>query len=189
MLFNCHSSMFVGPMPYDLPRVCLHQEAFPLSNSLQPARPAVASRSCSSRGPVWICVIVTGSITTFKYENIICNNKNKLAWCHLHTKCIYSSVSDTNHTRKESVPRAYVSTASHYSLSLKHKPAQISGLAVSKIYIEVHIRLRVTTVYRKVIYGAFWGEEGRVIWSEWVSERSWEEVKLPWPLNNHQKIH
>ena len=85
MLFNCHSCRFVcRPMPY----VCPAKSVFTpgtIPNSLQPARPAVASRSCSSHGPVSICVIVTGSITTLKYDNIICNNKNKLARCHLCT--------------------------------------------------------------------------------------------------------
>lgn len=128
MFFNCHSSRFVcRPAPYVLPSVCLHQELVPLSNSVQPDRPAVASRSCFSRGPVCICVILTGSITTLKCNNIICNNKNKLTRWHLCTTCTYSSVSwkrATQTTRtlsNEPAPKTHVSTTSRYSLSPKHK--------------------------------------------------------------------
>lgn len=112
-------------MPYVLPRVCLHREPFPLSNSLQPARPAVASRSCSSRGLVWICVIVTGSITTLKCDNIICNNKNKLARCHLCTTSTYSSVSRERatqtthtHTRAHKEERACTQSTCEHDVSL-----------------------------------------------------------------------
>lgn len=56
--------------------------------------------------PVWICVIVTGSITTLKCNNIICNNKNQLAQCHLCTTCTYSPVRgdiEENHTHTHSL--------------------------------------------------------------------------------------
>lgn len=90
-------------------------EPFPLSNSVYPAWVAVVSRSWSGRGPVWICVIVTGSITELKCDNIICNNKNKLAVCQLYTIYAYSSVrgeidkktTHTNPQRNESAPNAH----------------------------------------------------------------------------------
>lgn len=85
-------------LPYVLPRVCLYQEAFPVSNSLRPARPGVVSHSCPSHDLISIHVIVTGSITTFKCNNIICNNKNKLVLCHVHTTCTLSSATQTTHT-------------------------------------------------------------------------------------------
>lgn len=83
--------------PYALPRVCLHQP-LPLTNSFRPGRPTVVSRSRSSRAPVWIYVIVTGSITALKRCNLICNNKNKLARCCLHTECTYNSATQSGHT-------------------------------------------------------------------------------------------
>lgn len=87
--FNCHSSRSVCRlMPYVLPIVCLHHEPFPLSHSVQSNRQAVASCSCSSRGPVWFDVIVSSSITMLKCDNTICNNKNKLARCHVYVQHI-----------------------------------------------------------------------------------------------------
>lgn len=61
-------------------------------SSLQLEQSTMASGSSSWQSWVGICVIVSSSITALKSNNIICNNKNKLASCHLWKTCTYSSV-------------------------------------------------------------------------------------------------
>lgn len=77
----------------------------------------------------------------------------------------YLKLRDQNYSRggHDCTHTTHVRVQAYYSLRPKHKQAQISSLVVSKIYIEVHIRLRVTTVYRKMIYGAFGVEERALI--------------------------
>lgn len=128
-----------------VPRVCLHQEQFPVRNPVEPARLAVASCSCSSRSPVWICVIVTGSITTLKCDNIICNNKNKLAWCHLCTTCSSSPVSRQRamqtthtHTYRGIQPKAHVSTSPLQFVSLTQAGSDFRPCGLLNIYRNTH---------------------------------------------------
>lgn len=146
--------------------------------------------------PLWFCVIVSGSITTLKCDNIICNNKNKLAWCHVHIQHILIALQegrkrDTNHMhRNEPAPKTHVSTTSRYSLSPKHKlGSDFRPCGLLNIYRSTHQAACHYCLQESDLWGFLERRrKGDMVWMSF-RERNREEVKLMWPLNNHQKIH
>lgn len=103
----------------------------------QPAAAAVASRSCSSHNPVELCVIVSGSITTLKCDNIICNNKSKSAWCHLCTMCTYGSAKGKRkHTHRNK--SAQKNTCEH-NVSLQFVSQTQAGLRFQALWSPKYI--------------------------------------------------
>lgn len=170
---------------------CLHQKPVPQRNSVQPSQPYVASRSCCSHGPVWMCVIVTGSITTLKYDNIICNNKIKLAECHcaLCTLTILGverkRATQTTHTEEQVLHIKHVSTASLQFVSQTQACSDFRPCGFPKIYRSTHQAVCHYCLQESDLWG-FLGRRGNsdMVWMS-MRMRNWEEVKLP--LNNHQK--